>query len=579
MLAARMRLRHVLCALLLVACSQNGDGDGNDPESNGNANGGQKPNNTGGTKEPTRRLMLSTTVARLEFGVKLQISGHLLDKEGDAVDDELVSFALVGHPEDSSLDALDARTDAEGVFENALLAGARASAFGVRASAKDAPDAFIDVTISDAGFGSLLVAARYDGERMIAQRSVFAHVGGSCDDADSGQRVDGDPITTLGESQKEARLPGLAAGVSYAVTAIAVSASGTLVARGCVETVVQADTETSIEIAFADAPLARSGAFVMQAELDASGPASVLSGALTFAAAALIVGDTPGDPTPADAEATFLLDAFDKALRSEGEAETMLAKAIATDRTDGPPEADTPDRTLQLQLDVENKGPLTAIDDIGQLTQDDLSQMRLTSALVLLPTGNVPARWQPQLLEALPEAAGAPPMLVDLTLAETVATSRASYMADRDVLDVAKLSFRPEFGALATQVLRGELRAEDDGGHLEAVRETLGCAVLKSWLRTQGYPDNCDASCMERACDRVLAALQDAAEGALSAIDDARPTVAFSGEFTLHDADGDLIAESIECDEFEGEWAAKQKGGRADALSGNASATTIVAAQ
>ena len=575
-----MGLRFVTFALLLLSCSDSDGGQNGDGTTNG---GGTR--NQASAPAPTRKLMLSTTVARLQFGARLQIVGHLLDKQGDAVNAALVSFALVGHAEDSSLDVLDANTDARGSFANALNTGVRAATFRVRASSKGASDAFLDVVVTDAGFGSLRVTADYDGARAVVQRSVFARAGSTC--LDDAARGEGDPMAAFSAKKSAVLLPALPAGTDYAVRVVGRSALGGVVAQGCMDHVrVATDAETAITVAFKDEPLMRSGDFTLQAELDASGPASVLRVKLSTAATALIEGDVLGDAPPVDADAFFLLNQIDELLRNGTDAEPgwhALADALAVERdavadeVDGGVGNNTADHELQAMLGVEGKGPRLAIEALAQRTQEDLSQMRLMSVVVLVPAGGQPAKWQLQRIEALPTIEDAPPMLIDLTLVKTGTTSSAEFVPERDVLDVSRLTFRAKFGALATQVLRGVLRSRIDGGQFEDLRDALGCPVLAEWMQARSYAGACKTTCVEAACDRALGALQRAAEEALSAVDVARPTVTFSGDFLLSDRDSDLIAETMECDDFEGEWAAGSKG-TPDVITGKASAVAVLLA-
>ena len=62
------------------------------------------------------------------------------------------------------------------------------------------------------------------------------------------------------------------------------------------------------------------------------------------------------------------------------------------------------------------------------------------------------------------------------------------------------------------------------------------------------------------ACDRAVARLTSAAETALMAVDDSRPTLTLAGELLLSDTDGDLYAEQLSSEALTGEW---NRGGRA----------------
>ena len=122
---------------------------------------------------------------------------------------------------------------------------------------------FVDVAVSNAGFGTLVVTASYGGDRAVQQRSVFAQP------ASTARTPSAWPAIRWPRSRtktKQARLPALPAGTSYAVTVVAEGADGTIVAQGCVDGVaIESDAETPIEIAFQDQALKPKGEFVLSA--------------------------------------------------------------------------------------------------------------------------------------------------------------------------------------------------------------------------------------------------------------------------------------------------------------------------
>jgi hypothetical protein len=564
-----------LWLVLLAACSDGGDGG--EGSGNGSAGGGGKSGKPGAQVEPARKLMLSTVIgARLTFGARLEFRGKLLDKSGKAVRDGLVSFALIGESQDCSLAALDVRSDKDGAFQNALIAGEQPAVFRVRVSAEEAADVFVDVAVSGAGFGTLLVGAEYDGPRLVAQRSVYARAGGKCE-AD-GAREEGDRFATLADGQKQVRLPALPAGVSYAVTAVAESPLGVTVAKGCLANVgLTPDAELAIGVPFVDVPLERAGTFELTADLDTSGPASALAVAMSGAADTLVVDSEPGEPAPPDAEARFLLDTLYASLTVDQAPPAWidLAEALDFDRQNNGPDEPTPDHGLQGRLEIDDKGPLLAIAEIAQPTQDGLTRMRIAAAFSLVAKGKTPAAWQPERISALRASGDADPFEIDLRGADTEPSAVAEFIPARDVLDVTRLRFRAQLGALATEVLHGVLQGEDDGGHLEQIRGVLGCSLVSDWLGDQGYTGACDDDCIDTFCDAVLDRLRVAAEGALHDLDVSRPTLTLEGEFELLDRDGDLVAESMRCGALSGEWPAQRKGARADVVTGTANATAV----
>jgi hypothetical protein len=573
MLAARMGRLVVaisLGLLLLAGCS---DGGGDDDDDDGSGGGG-KSGKPGMQVEYARKLVLSTvTGAYLQFGGQLEFRGRLLDKDGKAIKDGLISFALVGESRDSSLATIDVHGDNKGAFVNTLTAGEQPAAFRVRVSSDGAADVLVDVAVSGSGFGSLLVTAEYDGARLVAQRSVYARAGGKCDGS---ERREGDRFATLGEGDATVRLPALAADTEYAVTVIGDSPSGTTVAKGCIEgIVVVAEADVTVPVAFVDEPVQRAGTFSMSADLDTSGPASALAVAMSGAAEELVVDSEPGEQAPPDAEAKFLLDTLDATLHiaQAPPAWGDLAADLAADRMNNLPDEATPDHELQGMLEIEDKGPLLAIAEIARPAQDGLEHLRLTSVLSLIETGKTPASWLPQRIVALRSHDDADPVEIDLRSIDTTPSLRAQFMPDRDVLDVSRIAFDAQLGALATAVLRSVLEDEDDGGQRQHVRDVLGCELVSQWLDDQPYAGECDADCIQTFCDAAIQRFQTAAEGALSDLDVSRPSIALEGELEMFDRDGDLAVEMMRCDQLSGEWPAERKGARADSIAGTAIAT------
>ena len=555
-------------ALLLWGCSHSSDPNRSavGPTQGGAAGKGDEAPAAG-----TRKLQItSAAVLRVGFGEHSNVAGRLVDQDAKPVSDARVSFALVGRAQDSSIEALDVITDADGAFENTLSAGKAAATFRVRISAEGASDTSVDVAVSDAGFGTLVVTASYAGARMVTQRSVFAQADVDCEHA---KRMPGDPMATFGATESTARLPALPAGTHYAVTAVAEGEPGTVVAHGCVDDVlVDRNAERPVVIAFEDAPLMHSGDFDLVAELDSSVPAIALASVLRRADEVLVLGDTPGQPAPADAEGTFLLDSLDSVLRGDEFAAApgalMLADAIAGDRANMPADA-RPDHSLQALLDINDEGPLAAGSLMAMYTQAGIARLRVRAALAL---GDAIA-CNPMRVEALPSEAGADAVALDLDAPH--ATTMASYVAGQDAIELSSLSFRAQLGALSAQVMRA-VASTQAGRQGEAIQAELGCSTLGEWLGKQSYPDApaCDDDCLSATCERATARLLGAAETALLALDDTRPLLSLSGTFALDDADGDLLAERLSGDMIDGAWLPAEDGERSDALHGSASATT-----
>jgi hypothetical protein len=569
----------LLCASGWVAAC--GGDDDADNDAGVSSSGGQKPAraNAGDALEPGTRTLEITSSApiRAGLGARIKLSGRLLDADEEPVVAATVSFALIGRMQDSSISALDSVTGDDGVFENELIAGEIATAFRLRVVSAGAIDLFADVVVSDAGFGTLLVTASYEGTRMVKQSSVFAQADTSCSDV---QRMPDDPQAALSANETLARLSALPAGVRYAVTAVAENDSGKVLARGCVDGVaIQADTVTKTEIEFTDEPLMRAGVFAFSAEFGSKAPASALAVALLGSVDSLIVGDESSGGAVENPEASFLLDTLAATLRSDdGQPEwPALADAVANDRATKPSK-ETPEHQLQGLLEINGHGPLLASTRMAALVQTDLEHLRLSGELTLTRSGNPAATFLPTRIEAVATQAGQKPIAIDLARDRIKAATKARFLGAEDALQVSSMSFSPQLGALSSQVLRAVMSV-DAPGHGDEVRELLGCASLEEWLNDQSYSAgaSCDTDCIAEVCERAVARLLSAAESGLLQLDEARPSWTLSGTFALIDQNGDLFSEQMTCDAFSAEWdaAADSSNVQPAMLTGTASASLI----
>lgn len=518
--------------------------------------------------------LLSESALHVGFGERPMIQVLLTDSSGAPVPDTLVSFALMGRAQDSSLASLAASTDADGVATNTLIAGRMASTFRLRVSTPGALDVYADVAVSNAGFGTLSVNVAYHGNRAVAQRVVFVQASTTCALA---ERMPGDPTVTLSDKSDSARFLALPAALPYAVSVLAESADETLLAKGCMDgVVVEADTEAAIDLSYADEPLQPAGQFTLIAQLDSSAPAAVLVASLRDAAQTLVQSDVMKPLS--NAEGVFLLDSLDGTLRSDSYAKlpgvSTLADALSQART-AHGTAGTLEQSLQAALAAKAQGPLAVISRIVELSQKSLGMMRLTAALSL-SSGKRPLVWQSMRIESLPTVDGAAPPSVDLTPWQDTTQVTATFQAKQDTLELSSLHQRAQFGALAAQVLTKVVSA-DMLGHGVEIRELMGCTSFGDWLARQNLAQKaaCDATCVQAVCDRAVARITGAGQAALLTFDDTRSTLTLQGSFKLADLDGDLIPDQLSADGFSGQWDAAPAG-QADALSGPANATAVM---
>ncbi|HMI90145.1 MAG TPA: hypothetical protein VK509_02225, partial [Polyangiales bacterium] len=485
-----------------------------------------------------------------------------------------IGFALLGRPQDASLGGISALTDEDGVASTTIMAGAKAAAFNVRVSAPGAYEQLVDVAISNKGFGTLVVRARYDGPRKVAERTVVTRAA-SCKEL-SKDGI-GDAMLRLPEGQAEVQFLALPAGIDYAVLAFARGEDGTVVAQGCLEGVrVRADASTQVEIAFSDEPISVDGELALHADLITDEVTGTLLITARNAAIAAVVNDVNGRPDPEDAEARFLLDSLDSVLRSEDYAQRPAMLVLAEDlaRARLANGATGPEPQLQARLADNAQGPLAAVAVLEARAEVLLGRMALDAELSVAPQDDaLSLGLRTTRLSATGVARGEPAVVLDLpTDAEPLAaTAVLAVEADRLMLEPSEL--KVTFGALALQVLR-RVATTDVLGHGAELRAQLGCERLAEWLAAEPGTSACDDGCLQATCDRAVARLLGAAETALLGLDEVRPTITLAGPFELGDDDGDLQAERMSSDALTGSWSApnaEQPIG--DALTGSATVT------
>jgi hypothetical protein len=519
--------------------------------------------------------LLSDGFVQLGFAARATLRVQLVDRDGAPVEGGHVAFALVGRSQDSSLATVDVVTNAEGIAENELLSGVMSAAFKVRITAPGAFETFIEVGVSNSGFGTLEVRANYTGARTVMRRLVVAQADMDCARA---ERMPGDPMVTLAPGETMAQFVALPAQVEYAILALAEGKDGTVVARGCTDAVVvRRDDRITARISFVDEPLSASGSFVLQADLDASAPAMALGSALRDGGEEVVNTDSEGEIVTARAEARFLLDSLDRTLRNAPYAQQpgtlALADAIAQERL-APSGLLSPEQSLQALLAIKDEGALVAVPRLAQLTIADLERLRLFVNLDV--TGDegddLPISWRTQRIEALSADSAQALVAIDLASSAPVQTV-ATLVAGQDALQLVGVRFELPFGGLAAQVLH-ETSSLDAAR--EEIRALVGETALSTWLAGQSYTEGgaCDAGCVQAACEDALTRLVTAAESALIALDATRPTLWLSGELALSDDDGDLIAEHMTTEMLTGEWEPEVGRSAGDEVSGSATAMT-----
>jgi hypothetical protein len=359
-------------------------------------------------------------------------------------------------------------------------------------------------------------------------------------------------LTELGPARFEA----LPAGRSYAISVFAEGPDALPMASGCTDAAfVKADGEQSVTVTFTDEPLSFDGRYQTHFDLNSAEPARVLADTIRQAGTLLIESDVDGNPAPLNAEARLLLDVLDRTLRSEQYAAEVdhlaLADALAAERLT-PTLVPTLEESLQARLDTAELGALVTLETLAAASEASLATTRLESVLVLVLDGGVlTAGWEPSTLTALPIGTAPSAPVLDLSSVGAVVMS-TELMLDADRVAVNSASLPLGWGSLGAQSLG--VGAGADAGLQSQLHEQLGCAELGALLETVDWAaGRCDASCIDMVCARGLGTLVAGAEGALLALDAARPLTVLGGQLIMNDRDGDLWAESLN-GELDGLW-------------------------
>ncbi|MBX3250799.1 MAG: Ig-like domain-containing protein [Myxococcales bacterium] len=490
------------------------------------------PSMDGGVEDaaPTSRsLALEGARERtLMVGESTELTVRYLEASGQPIVGAPVRFGLEGRAHDSTLAALEARTDASGRASVTLAAGTEVATFRVRASADDADPVSFDVAVSDLGFGELEVTPRYEGQRSgTIVAAVFADA--SCDDA---RVMDerGDRVRLRGPDDEHVRFVGLPVGLRYAVVGRVEGTSGSVVARGCVDGVeLEAERRISVEVTVEDLPYATDGTFDVVVALEAPETNDRLGRDLVGLTAAYFDED--------GADATRMLDAIEARWRAAGEVAALglLTEARATDALDARWSAALADAGV---------GPEVGAEALTELLGSRLGAFSLRGVWRVSREGAIVYR-------ATSIRAGAGDEVTDVTLSERSALEGRGTLhpGDDDEAWVEDLRIALPLDRLANQVLSAEASAAGHTRRDAYVSALAGCAAIPPLPDL----DLCDAECRAAACHEVTRAYFAAVDLHLLAIGPARQVLAVAGLVELLEDDGDREADRIRAT-LEGTW-------------------------
>lgn len=515
--------------------------------------GGPDTGGDAGQAEDGRTLeLLGEETRQLGFGETSTL--ELVYLEDGNVPGDAVSFAIEGNAGDSSLSAVTAVPDPEGHVVTTLRAGTvGAASFRVRASAPGAANAYVEVSVGDAGFGSLSVVADYRGSREVWGCELRLYTAQACGELDPRASPVADRSVHVGGSMDDGRwtavFPSLAVGPSYTVLAMGLGEGGGIVASGCMPGVaVVADPAAPVEVTVTldDQPYGASGRFAVSSNLDLADAMSGRVDAWLAPSTALLGGG---------AEA-FVLD----------EVALYLAQNMP-DEVDGSFEQLRPElaRELAERFASRDADPSVALASLAADLDASLTSPTLRSELLLDQV--VQAEDQASALRFSHEARA---LDVSLVVGGVAIGSRSVPFADAGLVSLSSgaatttteqlalgahtLPFR--LGTLAASVLEGVLLEELGATSLDDYfTQTLDCAELGGWLAEQGESP-CDGACYEAACLQAAAHLAASVDQGLRAGDADYDSLGLEGTAHLADADGDATTDALDG----GVWSAHLSG-------------------
>jgi hypothetical protein len=449
-------------------------------------------------------------------------------------------LALVGRANDSSLSDLRARTNEGGEAEFRVLAGTTASAFSVRVTAPRAAPILVDVSVSDAGFGGLVVDVTWEGVRLVETVRVAVFTGMTCDDSDvlSG---DADRERALLGGEASATFLALPAELSYAVTATGIGPLGDAVARGCVDGVrIEADVDVEATVIMTDLPLESVGTYSTLIDLDAEIAAESISRAVSRGGRSSLES--------AGGDADYLLNRVEAHLRASGAGTS--ADAIAAERT-----SSFLDDALRAALTTEDVGPSRSVDALSELLASRAARIQIEGRTALSETD--PA-FEVMLVSTGDAESTMPRLVADLVALGVRPAGRLAFtpLPEEDAIRIDEIGTSLPLGALGTAALDAlvaESPADDLAMFLEA---RAGCTILAGWAASEPIIDGvCDGDCVLAVCRDVLEDVAAAIYAELETLDLVRSDLSFEGVVDAADDAGDLRVDAFSADALSGRYA------------------------
>lgn len=461
---------------------------------------------TAGTPLPPRQLTtVSSPKGSLIFSEQTNLTVRYADDKGEPLTDAPVQFALVGRAHDSSLSAVSKDTDEHGVVSIALTAGTAPSVFQVRASAERATPLLFDVSVSNAGFGSLIVRAEGSGTRSAESHRINLYTETRCEteglDLLPADRVE--DTDALARDLSVTRLNDLAAGLSLTVRVEALDANGERLELGCAEAVpIEADGDVTVDVQLAPLPLSTAGHYQFAM--------SVASQSAGDAAEAVFQRAAEASLSANGGAATTLLDALEQHLRDSGEA--VAANALQMQRSGADLDGDL-DTTL-AQSDAE---PLTAIATRANTIASAFGD--LTFHGVWTAGSSAPGPVALSITDVIVAASAPSSIALDTTALVNrglsyIQLGSATNLA-LDLFEGSEVHLGVSIGEVATTYLESSVPGSQHLQHL--LLSQLGCDGFVQWVQLQDSVNAvCDDGCAQIACELGLS---DSASEGLAALE------------------------------------------------------------
>lgn len=486
------------------------------------------------TYEGDELELVFTETAELRFRYR--------EADGTSIVGATLSFALDGSAHDSTLGQLEAQTDADGYAVADVIAGSTAAAFRVRVSAERAAPIFVDVAVSDTGFGTLVVGVGYSGDRTVSALVVDAFANKDCPAALEGDAT-ADRTAILELDADDVPFFGLPAEISYAVLVRGVGADGrTTLAQGCADDVlVTVDSEARADVGLDDLDLLVEGGYAAEVRIDSRATAITLSEWVRSTGRSALDG--------AGGDAHLLLDAVEAQLGVLGEVDA--ANAIALDRTTADLETE-----LDRRLRAVEAGPSSSVDAVADIFALRTERIDLSGTLMLNPGGDPLSVFVIEQVSAGSVDGVAPLVLLDLAAVgrPPVAAVAATLDASGGTIEMSHLDVEMPLSNVARAILRSvalERGLESTG---EILREVGGCDILETLARERPSLSTCDAACISAACDLTFATVTTILELSLDEVSFTRNAMHLDGDLDLADDDGDLLVERIAGGDLVGSW-------------------------